>query len=221
MNRSMALGFGAIVLAVVALWWWSASGGPEPAPPASAEPEALEPAPAVAPAQAPAPQPAAAPTAPPVAQRAAEPEPEPEPEEQQPIAAPAAPPMPPPHVPPGPPTGPVGPVVMLKTAFERDAADPEAASVEQDIRTRMNISEVPKGMLSNVQCHQRSCKLEMTWQPDKPFGYMAAAMLLTLHVNSVMGVEPAGPLASDGSRKLEVFVARKGLTLENFNAAPH
>lgn len=115
----------------------------------------------------------------------------------------------------------MGPVVMLKTAFENDRADPEAGEVEQDIQSRFAMSEVPKEMLGDVQCHQRSCRLELTWRPDKPFGYMAAAMLLTLHVNNMLGVEPAGPVAKDGSRSLEVFVARKGLTLQNFNSAPH
>jgi hypothetical protein len=47
---------------------------------------------------------------------------------------------------------------------------------------------------------------------------MAAAMLLSLHLNSMMGVQPTGTVNKDGSRELEMFVARKGLTLQNFNA---
>lgn len=117
-----------------------------------------------------------------------------------------------------PPSAPVGPVAMLKNAFDHDPIDPEAESVEDDLNSRFAMSEVPKEALHDVKCHQRSCRIGLTWLPDKPFGYMAAAMLLNLHLNSLMGVQPTGALNKDGSRELEIFVARKGLTLQTFNA---
>jgi hypothetical protein len=218
MNRSTGLGIGLLLLAVASLWWWSGSGTPPPAPAANAAAVA-EPAPPSPPP--PPPQPAAAPSIPPppppVAQ-AAEPEPPPAPPAAVPPAPPPALNLQMPRIPSSPPNGPVGPIVMLKNAFEHDPVDPQAESVEDDLNSRFAMSEVPKEMLRDVKCRQRSCRIGLTWLPDKPFGYMAAAMLLSLHLNSLMGVQPTGALNKDGTRELEIFVARKGLTLQTFNA---
>jgi hypothetical protein len=221
MNRSTGIGVGLLLLAVALLWWWSGSAAPAPSPAASADAVADD-APALPPPAPPPPppstQPAALPAPPPPAPvaQAVEPEPPPAQPAAVPPAAPAQPTVPL-RVPASAPNGPVGPVVLLKTAFENDPVDPQAESVEDDLNSRFAMSEVPKEMLHEVKCKQRSCRIGVTWLPDKPFGYMAVAMLLSLHLNSLMGVQPTGALNKDGTRELEILVARKGLTLQNFN----
>ena len=218
MTRSVGLAIALLLAVGIVLMWWGTRDAPRPAPvvaesapeeddePAAEPPIAQEP-PAAPPAQ-PAPLAQAAPAVPaapaPAAPAAPAPaQPGPEEHTQTPEGA-------------SPPTAPVGPIEKLKSAYESDPVDPQARDAEHELRALFGLQETPIGMLQDIRCRKRACKIELRWLPDKPFAYMGAGMLIATKINPEIAVEPSGPSDPNGPIRYDMYVSRDGYESEKY-----
>lgn len=102
----------------------------------------------------------------------------------------------------------------LRNAYASSSADGSAAAMESEIFDL--VAEQPDMLtIDAVDCHRTVCRIRMEWSRDQPTSYMALYMLLSQRVNQHMALDPQGDPAQDDPLPLEIYLLRRGYTLQD------
>ena len=76
---------------------------------------------------------------------------------------------------------------------------------------------MPSGLLKSVLCRQTVCRIETRWTPARGIGFMSAFTRLLMTPPGTeppklfdpnLGVSPEGEAGADGTRAVDVYLAR-------------
>jgi hypothetical protein len=103
---------------------------------------------------------------------------------------------------------PYGPLDHLVQLYASESRASAAADGESLLTAAFADANLTPPLLKSVLCHERVCKLELNWAPDRMSAYIVGMTKASLHFDPNPGVDPRGP-QNDRVRTIEAYLIRK------------
>lgn len=99
-----------------------------------------------------------------------------------------------------------GPLRELKHQYAGESRAQSSSAQEAKLRTLLTTVNIPAELVHAIACRRSTCKVDMSWTPERYLAYVIASGRLKHKYGSRVAAEPAIEPAADGSQPVSLYI---------------